>query len=48
MFSHIGLARELCAINSKVIDLHYEKNDFSKEKDIGIKNEIPEVVKRYI
>ncbi|NDK08428.1 phenylalanine--tRNA ligase subunit beta [Candidatus Gracilibacteria bacterium] len=48
MFSHIGLARELCAINSKVIDLHYEKNDFSKEKDIGIKNEIPEIVKRYI
>ncbi len=48
MFSHIGLARELCAINSKNIDLHYEKNDFSKEKDIGIKNEIPEIVKRYI
>ncbi|MFA5917250.1 MAG: phenylalanine--tRNA ligase subunit beta [Candidatus Gracilibacteria bacterium] len=48
MFSHIGLARELCAINGQDVDLHYEKNDFSNAKDIGIKNEITDVVKRYI
>ncbi len=48
MFSHIGLSRELCAINWQDVDLHYEKNDFSNAKDIGIKNEIHEIVKRYI
>nr|MDD3719719.1 phenylalanine--tRNA ligase subunit beta [Candidatus Gracilibacteria bacterium] len=48
MFSYVGIARELAVINGQKIGLEYEKNDFSKEKDLGIKNEIPEVVKRYI
>lgn len=48
MFSYVWLARELAVINWQTIALNYEKNDFSKEKDLGIKNEIPEVVKRYI
>ncbi len=48
MFSHIGLARELCAINWQDVDLHYEKNDFSNAKNIGIENKITNVVQRYI
>lgn len=48
MFSYIWLARELAVINWQKIWIDYEKNDFSSEKDLGIKNEIPEVVKRYI
>ncbi|MDD3303034.1 MAG: phenylalanine--tRNA ligase subunit beta, partial [Candidatus Gracilibacteria bacterium] len=58
MFSHVGLAREICAINKKEVDLGYEKNDFtpfchSREggnlsNDFLIENEITGVVKRYI
>ena len=58
MFSHIGLSRELCAINWQDVDLHYEKNDFTSfchsreggnlSKDFLIKNEITDVIKRYI
>ncbi len=48
MFSHMGLARELATINWKAFLLNYEKINFSKEKDLWIKNKIPEICKRYI
>lgn len=48
LFSHIGIIREIEAINWQKFDYIYENKDFSKLKKLGIKNEIPEVVKRYI
>ncbi|MDD3646507.1 MAG: phenylalanine--tRNA ligase subunit beta [Candidatus Gracilibacteria bacterium] len=48
LFSHIGIAREICAINGEKFDYDYEKRDFSNLADLGIKNEISDVVRRYI
>lgn len=48
LFSHIGIARELAAIGKK--DFSYEMLPFDSSSlpDAGIKNEITEVVQRYI
>lgn len=48
LFSHIWVIREIYAINWKRFDFEYENRDFSKLKDLWIKNEITDVVKRYI
>ncbi len=48
MFSHIWIIRELAVINWKKFDYKYEKKDFSHLKSLEIKNEIPDLVKRYI
>jgi len=48
MFSHIGVAREIEAIRGKKLDFQYASIDFSGYKDAGVKNYIPEVVKRYM
>ncbi len=48
MFSYIGVIRELYATYGKKFNFKYENRDFSALPDIGIKNEIPEVVRRYI
>ena len=57
LFSHIWIIRELYAINWEKFDFEYSENEillegenknFSKLKDLWIKNEIPEVVSRYI
>jgi phenylalanyl-tRNA synthetase beta chain len=48
LFSHIWIIRELYAINNEKFDFEYASRDFGKLKDLWIKNEIPEAVKRYI
>ena len=48
MFSYIGIIRDLYAIHGKKFDFKFENKDFSELPDIGIKNEIPERVERYI
>ncbi len=48
LFSHIGIIREIYAINNQKFDFKYENKDFSNLDDLWIKNEIPKLVKRYI
>ena len=48
LFSHIWIIREIFAINNEKFDFKYENRDFSNLKDLEIKNEISDVVKRYI
>ncbi len=48
LFSHIGIIRELYAINNQKFDFKYEDKDFSWLKELNIQNEISEVVKRYM
>lgn len=48
LFSHIGIAREIEAINGKKLPYDMTRKDFSHLPDLGIKNEIPQVVKRYM
>lgn len=48
LFSHIWVIREIFAINWNKFDFEYENRDFSKLKDLWIKNEIINEVKRYI
>lgn len=48
MFSHIGVMREIATLFSKKLDIHYEDIDFSGNPSYEIKNEIPNLVKRYI
>jgi len=48
LFSHIGILREIYAIDWEKFDFEYENKNFSNLDDLWIKNEIPEVVPRYI
>ena len=48
LFSHIGIIREIYAINWEKFNFEYEDKNFDSYPDLWIKNEIPEVVKRYI
>lgn len=48
LFSHVWIIRELFAIDNDKFDFEYENRDFSSLKDLWIKNNIPELVKRYI
>ena len=48
LFSHIGILREIYAINWEKFDFDYEDKDFSSLPSLWIKNEIPEIVARYI
>jgi len=48
LFSHIGIIREIFAINWETFDFTYENTDFDSLSDLGIKNEIPNLVSRYI
>lgn len=48
LFSHIWIIREIYAISWEKFDFEYEKRDFSSLSDLWIKNEIPELVSRYI
>ncbi len=48
LFSYVWIIRELSVINWKDTILQYEKNDFSDAKELNIKNEIGDIVKRYI
>ena len=48
MFSYIGVIRELYATYGKQFDFKFENRDFSTLSDIGIKNEIQDIVRRYI
>ncbi len=48
MFSYMGVMRELCVIYRQAFPLSYENIDFSKNSELKIENQIPEVVKRYI
>ncbi|MDD3145081.1 MAG: phenylalanine--tRNA ligase subunit beta [Candidatus Gracilibacteria bacterium] len=48
LFSHIGIIREIYAINGEKFDFNYEIKDFSGAKDLGIKNSITNVVSRYM
>lgn len=48
LFSHIWIIREICAISWEKFNFEYINNNFSELSDLGIKNEIPEIVKRYI
>jgi len=48
LFSHIGILREIYAINWEQFNFDYEDKDFSWLSDLWIKNEINEVVKRYM
>ena len=48
LFSHIWVIRELFAITWEKFDYEYEDKNFSNLSDLWIKNEIPDVVKRYI
>jgi len=48
LFSHIWIIRELYAINGQEFEFEYAKKDFSKLPDLGIKNDITDVVTRYI
>jgi len=48
LFSHIWIIREIYTILGEKFNFNYENLDFSSLKDLGIKNEIPDIVKRYI
>ncbi len=48
LFSHIWIIREIFAINNEKFDFKFENKDFSNLPDLWIKNEIPNIVKRYI
>ncbi len=54
LFSHIGIAREICAIAWEKFDFEFENNPLLTSpqgrgiSDLWIKNEIPKNVKRYI
>ena len=48
LFSHIGIIREIFAINGEKFDYEYEDKNFDSYPSLWIKNEITEVVKRYI
>jgi phenylalanyl-tRNA synthetase beta chain len=48
MFSHIGVIRELATIHGQKTPLDYIEEDFSQLPKFPIKNEIPNLVKRYI
>jgi len=48
LFSHIGIAREIAAISGKKLWYTMTRTDFSTLPDLGIKNDIPQVVKRYM
>jgi phenylalanyl-tRNA synthetase beta chain len=48
LFSHIWIIREIYTINNEKFDFEFENKDFSQLKDLWIKNEINNIVKRYI
>ena len=48
LISHIWIIREIFAINNEKFDFEFENNDYSKLPSLEIKNNIPEIVKRYI
>lgn len=48
LFSHIGIAREIAAIAGDKLGYTMTRTDFSTLPDLGIKNDIPQVVKRYM
>ena len=48
MFSYIGIIRDLYAIYGEKFDFEFANKNFSDLPDIGIKNDIPDVVERYI
>ncbi len=48
LFSHIGIAREIAAISGKKLGYTMTRTDFSTLPDLGITNDIPTVVKRYM
>ena len=48
LFSHIGIAREIEAINGKKLPYDMTRKDFSHLPDLGITNDIPQIVKRYM
>jgi phenylalanyl-tRNA synthetase beta chain len=47
LFSHIGIAREICAIEGTKLNYDLAHRDFSDLPDLGISNNIPEHVSRY-
>lgn len=48
MFSHIGVAREVAAIEGKALGYSYAYEDFSNILKVDLKNFIPEKVSRYM
>jgi phenylalanyl-tRNA synthetase beta chain len=48
LFSHIGIAREIEAIAGKKLGYIMTRKDFSTLPNLGIKNDIPQIVKRYM
>lgn len=48
LFSHIWIIREIYAISWEKFDFDYEKIDFSSFPDLWIKNEISDLVSRYL
>jgi len=48
LFSHIGVAREIEAISGKKLNFEYAQEDFSSYPELGTKNSITDVVKRFI
>jgi len=48
LFSHIGIAREIAAIAGEKLAYSMTRTDFSTLPDLGITNDIPQVVKRYM
>ncbi len=47
LFSHIGIAREIAAIDGAALDYEMKHTDFNYLPDLSIKNDIPNIVKRY-
>jgi len=48
LFSHIGIAREIAAIDGSALGYEMTQMDFNHLPDLGIKNDIPDTVKRYM
>lgn len=48
LFSHIGIAREICAIAGNKLVYRLASRDFSSLPDLGITNNIPKAVTRYL
>lgn len=48
LFSHIGIAREIEAINGNKLGYMMTRSDFSSLPDLGITNDIPHIVQRYM
>lgn len=48
LFSHIGIAREVAAIQSETLEYNLSSKDFTKYSELVINNEIPEHVSRYM